>query len=438
MTRARALDTQRIEKFRLKRNEKRREESDGKTPNLFLRIGRRDKVFELIVRCPGERDPTRLKIGTFPKTTLDRASEVAAEWNAMIERGLDPREEGKRREREALVDARRTFRSAMKDHIAWLPNRTRNCHAAADANCLRAEFLNPKRNDWIDKALADVTKADVGTLIDKIRDRGVPGRAFEALGLIKQFFVWVNAASRYQAYGLPGNVTGNPVADVTPESMQFVRVVRERTLDVVELRAYWRASVAMDYPDGPMYRLVLLTGGRRRDECEGIRWSEIDIGKKLWTIPKDRVKHGNELGDLYVALTDEAAALLEELRRGQPKGWGDCVFSVTNGQTPYTAYDMDDFRARVEEEFRKLMPGSAMDRFWLHDLRRVVRTALSKLGVPKEIAEYVIGHRKKKDYNQDLFIAPCRKAMRQFTDRLLRVLDGSAAGFRADDPDSDE
>jgi len=438
MTRARALDTERIENFRLEKGETRHEWRDGKMPNLVMRVGRRDKVFILVVRCPGERDPSRLKIGRFPETTLERAREVAAEWNAMIYRGLDPRKEAERREREAAVDARRTFRSAMEDHTAWLPNRTRNRHAAADANTLSAEFLDPDRNKWIDKALADVTKADVGQLIDNIRERGVPGRAFEALGLIKQFFVWVNGASRYQAYGLPGNVTGNPVADVTAESMQLARRVRERTLDVVELRAYWRAAVAMDYPDGPLYRLVLLTGGRRRDEVEGIRRSEIDFEKKLWTIPKERVKHGNELGELYVALTDEAIALLEELLREQPEGWGDCFFSVTNGQTPYTGYDMDDFRARVEEEFRKLLPGSSMDRFWLHDLRRVARTAMSKLGVPTQIADYVIGHRKKKDYNQDRFIGPCRKAMRQFTDRLLLVLDGSAAGFKADDPDSDE
>ncbi|AWI57932.1 integrase arm-type DNA-binding domain-containing protein [Sinorhizobium fredii] len=438
MTRARALDTERIEKFRLKKDETRLEWRDGKTPNLVVRVGRRDKVFILMVRCPGERDPTRLKIGTFPETTLDRAREVAAEWNGMLERGLDPRKEAERREREAAVDHRRSFRSAMEDYIAWLPNRTRNCHAAADANCLRAEFLHPKRNDWIDKALADVTKAEVGMLIDDIRGRGVPGRALEALGLIKGFFVWVNGAARYQGYGLPGNVTGNPVADVTAESMQLARGVRERTLDVAELRAYWRASVAMVYPDGPMYRLVLLTGGRRRDEVEGMRWSEIDIGKRLWTIPKERVKHGNELGELYVVLTDEAIALLEELRRGQPEGWGDCIFSVTNGQSPYTGYDMDDFRARVEEEYRKLRPGSAMDGWWLHDMRRVVRTAMSQLGVPKEIADYVIGHRKKKDYNQDRFIPQCRKAMRQFTDRLFRVIGGSAAGFQADDPDNGE
>lgn len=435
MTRARALDTKRIENFRLEKDETRHEWRDGKTPNLVVRVGRRDKVFILMVRCPGERDPTRLKIGTFPKTTLDRAREVAAEWNAMIDRGLDPRQETKRREREAAVDERRTFRSVMEDYIAWLPYRTLNRHVAADAAALRAEFLDPVRNSWIDKAIADVTKADVGQLIEDIRGRGVPGRALQALGLIRWFFVWANGAARYQGYGLTGS---SPVADVTPESMQLARGVRERSLDVAELRAYWRASTAMEYPDGPLYRLVLLTGGRRRDEVEGMRWSEIDIGKRLWTIPKERVKHGNELGALYVALTEEAVALLEELRRGQPEGWGDCVFSVTNGQTPYTGYDMDDFRARVEEEFRKLLPGSAMDSFVLHDLRRVVRTAMSKLGIPKEIAEYVIGHRRRRDYNQDRFIVPCRKAMREFTDRLLLVLDGSAAGFRADDPDSDE
>ncbi|TAZ15433.1 DUF4102 domain-containing protein [Rhizobium leguminosarum] len=438
MTRARALDTKRIENMRLEKGETRHEWRDGKTPNLVLRVGRRDKVFILLVRCPGERDPTRLKIGTFPKTTLERAREVAAEWNAMIDRGLDPRQEAKRCEREAAVDERRTFRSALTDYIVWLPNKTRNRHAKKDAVALGTEFLDPNRNGWIDKALADVTKAEVGVLIENIRGRGVPGRALEALELIKGFFAWANGAARYEGYGLPGNVTGNPVADITPASMELARGIRTRTLDVAELRAYWSASTAMAYPDGPFYRLVVLTGGRRRAELEGIRWSEIDIGDKLWTIPKERVKHGNELLDLYVVLTDEAIALLEELRRGQPEGWGDCIFSVTNGETPYTGYDLDEFRARVVEEFGKLVPGSTMDSFWLHDMRRVVQTALSKLGVPDVIADYINGHRKRRDYNQDRFIAPCREAMRQFTDRLMLVLDGSAAGFRAADPNSKE
>ncbi|MET3855374.1 integrase arm-type DNA-binding domain-containing protein [Rhizobium sp. OAE497] len=438
MTRARALETERIEKFRLEKGETRHEWRDGKTPNLVMRVGRRDKVFILVVRCPGERDPSRLRIGRFPETTLERAREVAAEWNAMIYRGLDPREEAKRLEREAAVDQRRTFRSALTDYIAWLPNKKRNRHARVDGVALESEFLDADRNGWIDKALADVTKADVGVLIDNIRDRGVPGRALQALELIRGFFGWANGPARYEGYGLPGNVTGNPVADVTPGSMELERGVRTRTLDVAELRAYWRAATAMAYPDGPLYRLVLLTGGRRGNEAKGIRWSEIDIGNKLWTIPKERVKHGDELLDLYVVLTDEAIALLQELRRGQPQGWGDCIFSVTNGETPYTGYDLDEFRARVEQEFGKLVPGSVMDSFWLHDLRRVVQTALSKLGVPDVVADYINGHRKKRDYNQDRFIAPCRKAMRQFTDRLLLVLDGSAAGFRADDPHTDE
>ncbi|XAZ21257.1 integrase arm-type DNA-binding domain-containing protein (plasmid) [Sinorhizobium sp. B11] len=432
MTRTRALHTKRIEKLRLEKGETRHEWRDGKTPNLIVRVGRRKKVFLLLVRCPGERDPTRLKIGTFPKTTLERAREVAAEWSAMIDRGLDPRQEAQRRAREAVVDERRTFRSAMEDYIAWLPNKKRNRHMLPDIAALRAEFLDPARNAWIDKAIADVTRADIGVLIENIRGRGVPGRALQALELIRWFFVWANGPARYEGYGL----AGNPTADITAASMELSRGKRSRKLDSQELRAYWSAAAAMPYPDGPFYRLVVLAGGRRRQEAEHIRWSEIDIAKKLWTIPEKRVKHGDELLDLYVVLTDEAVALLEELRSGQPQGWGDFVFSVTNGQTPYTGYDMDDFRARVEEEYRKLCSGTSMIGWVLHDLRRVVRTALSQLGVPPEIADYIIGHRRRQDYNQDRFIPQCRKAMRQFTDRLFRVIDGSAAGFHAGDPDN--
>ena len=43
------------------------------------------------------------------------------------------------------------------------------------------------------------------------------------------------------------------------------------------------------YPYGPMIRLLMLTGQRRSEVAEA-RWLEIDMERKLWTIPADRMK----------------------------------------------------------------------------------------------------------------------------------------------------
>jgi integrase len=51
---------------------------------------------------------------------------------------------------------------------------------------------------------------------------------------------------------------------------------RERTLKHDEIRAFWVASAALDWPFAPVYRLLLLTG-QRREEVAGMGWEEVDL-----------------------------------------------------------------------------------------------------------------------------------------------------------------
>lgn len=430
MPRPRGLTPERIAALSPPAKGGRYEIPDGKTPNLFVRVGRLTKVFVLQTRIARRTNSNRIKIGVFPETTLERARAVAAEWNALIERGIDPREEDARREREEKLKKRRTFRSAMEDYIAWLPQRDFNRHVPEDIATLRREFLDPVRNPWMDGPIADVRESMVKELVKAIRDRPAQTQAYNTLSLVKRFFDWA-----VEEHGDDYGLTADPIAGLTHKRLKLRRRKRKRSLDAVELRAYWMAAEATPYPYGPLYRLVVLLGGRRKRECSEMRWSEIDWARRLWIIPLERVKHGDELLELHVPLTKEAVALLEELRRNQPEGWGDCVFSTTNGQIPINGGSkaMAAFQSEMEARFQQLRPGAVMKGWVLHDLRRVVRTALSTLGVDDEVAERVIGHRRKEDYNQDKFRPQVRRALVLFTRRLLEVADGSAADFVADD-----
>lgn len=428
MARPRGLTTERIEA--LPHTGSRYEVPDGLTPNLFIRVGKLKKVFVLQTRIAGRLRPTRRKIGTFPATSLERAREVAAEWNAIIRMGLDPSEERNRMEREEKLRKRRTFRSAMEDYFVWLPNREFNRHVLEDIADLRREFLDPDRNAWLDTPMADVTEKMVKAVVTAIRDRPAHAAAFNSLNLIRGFFAW-----SFNEYAEEYGMAANPVAALTHKKLKLRTRTRGRSLDVLEFRAYFLAADELPYPWGPFFKLVVLLGGRRRTECAGMRWSEIDWSRRLWTIPAERVKHGEELLELRVPLTRAAIALLEELRRNQPEGWGDCVFSTTNGQIPINGFGkpMRALRAGVETHFQKLRPGVKMKGWVLHDMRRGVRTALSSLGVDGVVAELAIGHRKKRDYNQDSFRPQVRRALELFTARLMEVVDGTATDFVADD-----
>ena len=111
----------------------------------------------------------------------------------------------------------------------------------------------------------------------------------------------------------------SPCAGVKPPSEEQSR---ERKLDDEELRLVWHAADELGWPFGPMVKLLILTG-QRRDEVARMEWGELDLEKKLWTLPKERIKN-NEPHN--VPLSDVAIAILEALPR-----WVSVAFS-TNGK----------------------------------------------------------------------------------------------------------
>jgi len=426
MSRPRGITEDRIVNLHPARNGKRYDFPDGCTPNLFVRVGARHKVFVLLARFGGGTNPARRTIGAFPRISLDQARTIAAEWKALVERGLDPRKEKERAEEEEVLAERRTFASAMEDYIAALPSREQNRHVLADIKAIRRDILDPARNPWLGKPMADVADVDVSRLIKAILGRGAFALALTAFEHLKTFFSWVMEPERRIAYGL----SANPIRDLMPKVLGLRRRVRTHLPDDHELRAYWKAADETPYPYGPVFKGLLLTGVRKT-EFAGMRWSEINWEDKLWTIPEERSKSKTVH---LVPLSAAMLLLLEEIRRSQPKGHGDCVFSTTNGQKPVNGFGKATaaFRAKAEAALSEMRPQAVMRRWVLHDTRHVVRTALSALGVRAEVAEIVIGHGKRgieAVYNQYEYLPEIRDALSRLADQLARVVAGTEGQF---------
>ncbi|MGO7044045.1 tyrosine-type recombinase/integrase [Rhizobium johnstonii] len=412
---------------------------DGLTANLFVRVGRRRKVFVLSARFGGAKNTTRLSIGAFPEITLDAARVIAEEWNRQVGRGLNPKKEKESDERREKLKKRRTFRSAINDYLAYLPSRKRNRHAAADAAAIRHNILDPSNDELLDRPIVDVSDGDLHRFIKTIRDRPARAKAMAVLAHLRTFFSWATSPDLRLEYGM----VSNPMSNVTAKGLDLQKGKRRHRLNALEVRAYWLAADAMPYPYGPYFKSILLFGGRRKSEVVGARWSEMDVTRRVWTIPEDRRKLGDSLGDLTIPLTLQARRLLDELRGNQCEGHGDYIFSTTNGQMPISAHfghKMDEFRAKADAELQKLEPHNHMRAFVLHDTRRVVRSALSAMGVTDSVAEYIIGHKQQgmdAIYNVDDFLPQSRLALRLFTERLLSIVGGSALDW-VDDPPEEE
>jgi integrase len=178
-----------------------------------------------------------------------------------------------------------------------------------------------------------------------------------------------------------------------------------------EIRALWRATDEIGYPYGALFRLLLTTGQRKSEVAEA-RWSEIDLDKKLWTIPAERMK-----GDAahVVPLSDAAINVLSTLPRFER---GDCLFSV-NGTKPVNGF------AKVKSALDRAM--KVEQPFCTHDLRRTMRTGLSAIpGISDLVRELVIGHTKPglhKVYDQHAYLDEKRHALDAWAARLQAIVE---------------
>jgi integrase len=161
---------------------------------------------------------------------------------------------------------------------------------------------------------------------------------------------------------------------------------RDRALTDDELRWFWSACEAIGWPFGPLAKLLLLTA-QRRDEVAGIEWSEINLDKQTWTMPRHKTKNDRTH---EVHLSDVAVEVL----RSVPRVGNGPVF-ITNGRPvsgfSYGKNRLDAVMLKVKED--ELGGTSEAIPHWiLHDLRRTAATGMARLNIPPHVVDKVLNH----------------------------------------------
>jgi integrase len=219
------------------------------------------------------------------------------------------------------------------------------------------------------RSVRDIKRREVIEIIERITDRGSPVMANRVLATMRKFFNWcVNR----------GILEVSPLAGISPPTRERSR---ERVLSDKEIANVLAAAQSTPYPFGPIVLLLFLTA-QRREEVGGMRWNEIDLKQKIWTIPAERIK--NAKGH-QVHLSDLAISILNSLPRfvnadGTPS---DLVFTST-GKTAFSGYS----RAKGIMDKR-----SGVIDWRLHDIRRTVATELARLGAAVHVVEAILNHR---------------------------------------------
>jgi integrase len=373
----------------------------------------------LVCRVPGSKNPTRLWLGDYGALTLEKARHKAREWRDLIKQGKDPRDVEARQREAEIKAASNTFAAVAGDFIRGkLPNERKGREVERD---IRRDFI-PALGE---RPITQITDIDIVSII-KAKTIGAPkgAQARNLLGIANRLFAWAKAQ---RIYGL----TANPCADLHPKSLIGTKRKRNRILSDDEIFACWRSTKRLGYPAAPVYRLLMLTG-LRLNEAADASWSEFDLRNQVWVIPEARMKAKNEEAREHaVPLTKDLLKILDDLPRFNG---GDYLFSTTSGAKP--AWISSKIKKRLDRRMLRTLRALARKRgddpkkvqlpAWVnHDVRRTVRTRLSRLNISEEVREAILAHVRpgiKSVYDHYQYLPEKRDALERWAIKLGEIV----------------
>jgi integrase len=336
----------------IKPGTERREIADRRMPGLYL-VLQPSGAKSWAVRYRHHGTPRKFTIGRYPVFDLAKARDAAGRALRTVAEGRDPG-----RERAARPD---TVDAIAKLFLERHCNRSNRPRTARETRRLLDLHVLPR---WRGRLVRDITRRDVLDLLDRVVDSGKPIAANRVLSAVRKLFNWADARDI---------IVASPCAGVKPPTAERSR---DRVLTDPELRNVWQAADRIGGPFGSLVKLLILTG-QRRDEVAGMKWSEIDLKGRLWTLAAERVKNNKPH---TVPLSEPAIATLTALPR-----IGDRFVLTSNGEAPASGY------SKGKRRLDALLPPD-MPPWRLHDIRRGTTSGLARLGISLPVIEKVLNH----------------------------------------------
>ena len=373
------------------------------------------KAWLQYTRQTGDGRKRRIMLGTFPDTKLAKARKLAADARAKV------------KVRQLPADERRAEREAQRNTVAALfkayPEHADVRHEAGEYRSwpdVKRSLERDVQPDWNTRPVTDIRRRDVLELVTRKAKTGA------------------TAANRLQArlsmlfaYGVEADwLPANSAAGLHKRREQ----ARDRVLKADELRDLWRyldaenpialsrgttdkTRVTMPAETGETLRhlfKLLLVCGQRLGKSSRMKWADVDLDAKRWTIPatetKNRITH-------QVPLSEPAVELLQA-RSDTAHPLGTYVF-------PSSAKSDASVLVWSKRTAAALAAATGIP-FTAHDLRRTVATMMGELGIEADTIGLVLNHRKPgvttRHYDHSTRETAKRAALDRWAQRLTQIV----------------
>lgn len=334
----------------------------------------------------------RYTIGRYPTLPLADARDIARELAVKIAKGEDPQAVKEAKRRGEMAE---TFAELAEAYLRDTQRRKVKSWKSYQAT-LKKHLLPV----WANREASSIERRDVIKVIDRAAETCKPSVAnliHAVIGMVFAFGVRQDLVEKNPTIGL---------------KRKYETKGRDRFLSPSEIRRLWNALDDEMLHQRSAVRMALLTA-QRIGEVLSMRWEDLDLEERVWTIPAEVAKNGLAH---RVPLTPQAMTILEQMR--QPANGSVWVFpSPHRGGTRHLA--------AVSNELVERLRSHADSHFVIHDLRRTVASHMAALKVPRLTISKVLNHKEAgitKIYDRHSYDAEKREALERWADRLEAIL----------------
>jgi integrase len=304
------------------------------------------------------REDRRYALGPYPGITAKVARELAHNALADVWKGNDP--QAAKREAKAKMQAQIQLRTVIDSFLAAKKSKLRPLSYYDIDRHLMKDWKS--LHDW---PIEEIQIPQVATILDRLEKTG-PVAAARSRSTLSALFRWAMGH---------GYVKHNPViGTINPDNGE----PRDRVLSDRELAAVWN-NCQGDDDYSRIVRLLILTGCRKM-EVGGLRWSELNLADRVWTIPGERTKNKKPH---VLPLPHAFWEIIQTVERRPNR---DCLF----GYSDRGFRNWSDTKVALDRRCQ-------ISDWTHHDLRRTVATRLAEsppdgLGVKPHVVEAMLNH----------------------------------------------
>lgn len=339
------------------------------------------KLWRFRYQRPATKQRTMIGLGAFPALSLANARSLRADYLALLANGIDPQVQAEVAEEQHQIALDSVFSTV-----------------AANWFHLKSKSVTPDYAKDIWRSLEKDVFPAVGEIpVQQIKARTLvealePIKARGALETVRRLVQRINEIMIY-AVNI-GLIDANPASGI---GMAFEKPKKQNmpTLRPEELPNLMRSLIVSNLPLTTRclieWQLLTLV---RPSEASGTKWSELDLSKKLWTIPAERMKAKREH---IIPLSLQALDILEQMKpisahrehvfpsRNDPK-------RSMNSQTANAALKRIGYGGKLVA----------------HGLRSIASTALNEAGFNPDVIEAALAHSDKNEvrraYNRSTYL----------------------------------